>query len=51
MKSGTNQLHGDAFEFNDNDHFDARGFFNPVKAHRNQNEFGLQWCPSDPEGL
>jgi len=50
MKSGTNQLHGDAFEFNDNDHFDARGFFNPAKAHRNQNEFGFTvgapvWIP------
>ena len=41
MKSGTNQLHGTAFEFNDNDKFDARGFFNASKAHRNQNEFGF----------
>lgn len=40
MKSGTNQLHGTLFEFNDNNKFDARGFFNKTKAFRNQNEFG-----------
>src|SRR5581483_2815777 len=39
-KSGTNTLHGSAFEFADNDKFDARGFFNSKKAHRNQNEWG-----------
>ena len=41
MKSGTNSLHGNAFEFNDNNHFDARGFYSPTKAYRNQNEFGF----------
>lgn len=41
MKSGTNQVHGTAFEFADNNHFDARGFFAPTKAFRNQNEFGF----------
>ncbi|HZT32325.1 MAG TPA: TonB-dependent receptor [Bryobacteraceae bacterium] len=41
MKSGTNQFHGDMFEFNDNNHFDARGFFSPTKAYRNQNEWGI----------
>jgi len=41
MKSGTNDFHGDAFEFNDNNHFDARGFFSPTKAFRNQNEYGF----------
>ncbi|MGI8991977.1 MAG: TonB-dependent receptor domain-containing protein [Bryobacteraceae bacterium] len=50
MKSGTNQFHGDAFEFNDNDVFDARGFFSPTKAFRNQNEYGFTlggpvWIP------
>jgi hypothetical protein len=50
MKSGTNQYHGAAFEFADNNHFDARGFFAPVKAFRNQNEFGFAlggpvWIP------
>src|ERR1051326_5956173 len=50
MKSGTNQLHGTAFEFADNNHFDARGFFAPTKAFRNQNEFGFTvggpiWIP------
>ncbi|MEO8126411.1 MAG: TonB-dependent receptor [Bryobacteraceae bacterium] len=41
MKSGTNDFHGNAFEFNDNNHFDARGFFSPTKAFRNQNEYGF----------
>lgn len=41
MKSGTNLLHGSAFEFNDNEHFDARGFFSPRKAPRKQNEWGF----------
>ena len=41
MKSGTNQLHGSAFEFHDNQHFDARGFFPSAKALRIQNEWGF----------
>ncbi len=41
MKSGTNQLHGSAFEFLANDKLDARGFFNPRKAPRKQNEWGF----------
>jgi hypothetical protein len=50
MKSGSNQVHGTAFEFADNNHFDARGFFAPTKAFRNQNEFGFTlggpiWIP------
>jgi hypothetical protein len=42
-KSGTNQLHGGAFEFLRNDFFDARNYFNrapaPMSAFRN-NQFG-----------
>ncbi len=54
-KSGGNSFHGAAFEFNDNDHFDARGFFNAKKAHRNQNEFGFTlggpvWIPKVYDG-
>jgi hypothetical protein len=30
LKSGTNTLHASAWEFNRNDAFDARGFFNPA---------------------
>ncbi|MEX2263738.1 MAG: TonB-dependent receptor [Bryobacteraceae bacterium] len=41
MKSGTNQLHGSAFHFLANDKLDARGFFNPTKASRKQNEWGF----------
>ena len=41
MKSGTNQLHGSAFHFLANDKLDARGFFNPTKAPRKQNEWGF----------
>jgi hypothetical protein len=41
MKSGTNQLHGSAFHFFANDKLDARGFFNPTKAPRKQNEWGF----------
>jgi hypothetical protein len=40
-RSGTNQLHGSAWEFDDNDKFDARGFFPASRAHRAQNEFGF----------
>ncbi|MBI3682239.1 MAG: TonB-dependent receptor [Acidobacteria bacterium] len=41
MKSGANALHGSAFHFLANDKLDARGFFNPIKAARKQNEWGL----------
>ena len=40
FKSGSNQFHGNAFEFLRNDVLDARGFFNPTKAITRQNEFG-----------
>lgn len=43
IKSGTNQFHGDAFEFVRNDVFDARNFFLPpssAKPPLQQNQFG-----------
>src|SRR5579863_1678910 len=39
-KSGTNQFHGDAFEFLRNPHLDARNFFSPTRAVLHQNQFG-----------
>ena len=39
-KSGTNGIHGDAFEFIRNDKFDARNFFDPTKAELRRNQFG-----------
>ncbi|MCU1262974.1 MAG: Cna domain protein, partial [Bryobacterales bacterium] len=42
-RSGTNQLHGSAFEFNNNSYFGARNYFNPKglpQAHYNTNQFG-----------
>ena len=42
-KSGTNQFHGDVFEFVRNDALDGRDFFNPTSAHKpeyRQNQFG-----------
>ena len=39
-KSGTNQLHGSAFEFLRNTDLDARGFFDPERAPYHQNQFG-----------
>jgi Carboxypeptidase regulatory-like domain/TonB-dependent Receptor Plug Domain/TonB dependent receptor len=46
IKSGTNQLHGDAWEFVRNDAFDAANFFENSPTHVNkgefrQNQFGL----------
>jgi hypothetical protein len=42
MKSGTNALHGSAYEFNQNAIFDARDYFNsgPKPGH-SQNQFGF----------
>src|SRR5271168_2991678 len=39
-KSGTNALHGDAFEFLRNTDFDARNFFSPTRGAFDQNQFG-----------
>src|SRR5262245_60465242 len=39
-KSGSNQLHGDAFEFIRNWRFNARNFFAPARDSLNRNQFG-----------
>jgi outer membrane receptor protein involved in Fe transport len=42
-RSGTNNLHGTAYEYNRNSFFDARNYFNPVgnpQSHFNNNNFG-----------
>jgi Carboxypeptidase regulatory-like domain len=39
-KQGTNQFHGDAFEFLRNPHLDSRNFFSPSRATYHQNIFG-----------
>ena len=40
MKSGTNQYHGDVFEYIRNDIIDARGFFDPTKNPLHRNQYG-----------
>src|SRR5215469_3331717 len=39
-KSGTNAIHGDAFEFLRNDTLDARNFFTAAKSELRRNQFG-----------
>jgi Carboxypeptidase regulatory-like domain len=39
-KSGTNQFHGDVFEFLRNTDFDAHNYFSPTRAEFVQNQFG-----------
>lgn len=39
-KSGSNQLHGSAYEFYRNDAFDSRNFFAPTKPDYKRNQFG-----------
>ena len=39
-KSGSNQLHGSAFEFLRNTDLDARNFFSPERSFYRQNQFG-----------
>jgi hypothetical protein len=40
FKSGTNQIHGDAYEYVRNTVFDSRGFFSATRPVEIQNEFG-----------
>lgn len=49
-KSGTNDLHGAAYEYLRNDKLDARGFYQPVVGIERQNEYGFNlggpvWIP------
>jgi carboxypeptidase family protein len=39
-KSGTNQFHGDVFEFLRNANLDARNYFSPTRGTFDQNQFG-----------
>uniref|UniRef100_Q01ZH1 TonB-dependent transporter Oar-like beta-barrel domain-containing protein n=1 Tax=Solibacter usitatus (strain Ellin6076) TaxID=234267 RepID=Q01ZH1_SOLUE len=39
-KSGTNEVHGSAYDFIRNDYVDSRGFFAPTKGIYRQNDFG-----------
>ncbi len=39
-KSGTNAVHGTAYDFLRNDDLDARGFFAPIRSIYKQNDFG-----------
>jgi hypothetical protein len=39
-KSGTNEYHGDAFDFVRNPDFDARNFYSPTRGVLHQNQFG-----------
>jgi hypothetical protein len=54
-KSGTNQLHGSAYDFLRNDKMDARGFFARTRSVYRQNDFGFTasgpvWVPKLYDG-
>jgi len=54
-KSGTNELHGTAYEFLRNDAFDARRFFEAEKGSYKQHDFGFSvggpvWIPKLYDG-
>ncbi len=40
MVSGSNKFHGDVFEFNRNNFFDAKGYFNDVTPTDKENNYG-----------
>jgi outer membrane receptor protein involved in Fe transport len=42
FKSGTNDFHGDAFEYNRNEAYDSRDFFAVNRGLDRQNEFGFE---------
>lgn len=39
-KSGTNEIHGSAYEFLRNEKLDARGYFDPTRGELKRNQFG-----------
>ncbi|MGH9721234.1 MAG: carboxypeptidase regulatory-like domain-containing protein, partial [Bryobacteraceae bacterium] len=41
IKSGTNALHGSAYEYLRNTKLDARGFFSPTRPTQHQNQYGF----------
>jgi len=41
LKSGSNQIHGDAWEFLRNDKLDARNYFDPTRTPFKRNQFGF----------
>jgi hypothetical protein len=41
LKSGTNQFHGSAFDYNRNTIYDAKTWFQPTRGVDRQNEFGF----------
>ena len=54
-RSGTNELHGSAYDFLRNDALDARGFYAPNTPKLRQNEFGANvggplWIPKVYDG-